>query len=176
MVRSPGGSELRACGATAATDTTTVRTYSASAPATTTRAGLKACATSARRSFLGICSEKLPNRRVPVVDDRHGTIRGRDQRRLEIDAERPVDRRRDVRRWNGTIAGIAADLIGRADHLSPLDAAPTHQNGPAVRPMVAAARGIHLRSPAELPHREHQRVLQQSAIVQVLEQRAVGIV
>src|SRR6266851_8975349 len=87
-------------------------------------------------------SEELLNRRMAVVDDRHRPIGRADERRLDVDAERFVDRRRDIGRRDRPIARIAANLVGRPDYLAPLDAAAAHQNRPAVRPVIAAAGGI----------------------------------
>src|ERR1019366_10153033 len=56
----------------------------------------------------------------------------------------------------------------------PLPPPPRHNNAPALRPMVAPARRIHLRRAPELAHRQHHRIRQQTAVVQLLQQRAVG--
>src|SRR5687768_345919 len=83
--------------------------------------------------------EQLIDRRMAIVDDGNRPIRGADDRRLDVDAQSLVDRRRDIRRRNGPVARVAADLVGGPDHLAPLDAAAAHENRPAVGPVIAAA-------------------------------------
>src|SRR5688572_28084724 len=90
-----------------------------------------------------VSSKKLFDRLMPVVDDRHGTVRGRGQRRFDVDAQRVIDRRGHLRRRDRPIFRVPADLVGRSDDLPALDPAAAHQHRPAVRPMVASACGIH---------------------------------
>src|ERR1022692_8367 len=52
----------------------------------------------------------------------------------------------------------------------PFPPPPRHNNAPALRPMVAPARRIHLRRAPELAHRQHHRIRQQTAVVQLLQQ------
>ena len=66
---------------------------------------------------------------------------------------------------------LVAALVARADHLAGLDAAAGQRQRPAVRPVIAAQVGIDDRRAAEFAHRDHQRGLQQAALVQVFHQR-----
>src|SRR5258708_16815255 len=125
------------------------------APPVAAIAAKRTAASGARRDLNIGClprSEELLNRRMAVVDDRHRPIGRADERRLDVDAERFVNRRGHVGRRDRPIARITANLVGCPDHLAPLDAAAAHENRPAVRPVIAAAGGIYLRGAPALPH------------------------
>ena len=69
---------------------------------------------------------------------------------------------------------IAALPVGGADQAPALHAAAGQSHGKDVPPVVAAAIGVDLRRAAELPHPDHERVVEQAALLQVLQQRRIG--
>ena len=76
--------------------------------------------------------------------------------------------------------GLVADLVGRAVADAALDAAAGHPDGEAVRIVVAAGLLACLRDrqPAELAAPDHQRLVEQAALVEVRQQagdRLVGL-
>ena len=67
-----------------------------------------------------------------------------------------------------------AFLVGLADDLAALDAAAQHGQAPGPRVVVAArlgAAGVDVRRAAELAHPDHQRAVEQAAVLQVVDQR-----
>src|SRR5439155_12106883 len=98
-----------------------------------------------------------------------------------VDAENVVKRGVDVRRRDWARVRPGAETVGRADDSSAADAAAAKQAEHRVAPVIAsgrahAARGaavaavVHARRATELAAQDHADLIQQSAIVQVLEQ------
>src|SRR5437763_73737 len=69
---------------------------------------------------------------------------------------------------------ISALVVARADDAAALNAAARHGRAEDVRPVVAAGTAVHLRGAAELAPGHHHRRLKQAALIEVLDQRAVG--
>src|SRR5262245_17429378 len=94
-----------------------------------------------------------------------------------VDAHRVIHRLRDILRRNLLIRRIRGDLVGRAVRLPAADAAAGGEDGLAVRPVIAAcalaaagARIAELWRAAHLAVYQHQRRVQQAALVQVAQQ------
>ena len=90
-----------------------------------------------------------------------------------VDAQGMADRGVQVGDPHRPILRSPADLIRRPNDGATLQRTAAHQDAPALRPMIAPAGRIHLRRVAELTHTHDHRVLQQPALIQFLEQRAV---
>ena len=72
-----------------------------------------------------------------------------------------------------SIDGLVADLVGLAVVDAPLDAAAGQPGGEGVRVVVAAgAPFLHDRQPAELAVPDHQRRVEQAALLQIGQQAA----
>jgi hypothetical protein len=76
----------------------------------------------------------------------------------------------------GTIFRRPADLIRAAHNGSALQRSAAHQNAPALRPVIAPAGRIHLRSTAEFAHREHHGAAHQAPLAEVFQQRGVSVI
>ena len=94
--------------------------------------------------------------------------------------EQVQDRRVQVVDVDGVDGGGVADLVGLAVADAALDAAAGHPDGEAVRVVVAAGllAGLGDRQAAELAAPDHQRLVEQPALVEVGQQagdRLVGL-
>src|SRR5712691_9436366 len=88
---------------------------------------------------------------------------------LSINAGQFHDRRADHQRRDWIAERILAELVAGSEH-SPCGKSGTGpQREIAARPMIARRAVVDLRSAAELAHADHQRVVDQSSLVQVLQ-------
>src|SRR5262249_10290489 len=85
-----------------------------------------------------------------------------------------IERGEDVAEMNGPGLGALAPARGRADDLAAAQAAAGHQGAAYVRPVVAAGVFVDLRRAAELAPRGDGHLVQQSTLVQILDQRGQG--
>ena len=74
--------------------------------------------------------------------------------------------------WTGSTAARVADLVGRAVADAPLDAAARQPDGESVRIVIAAGllAGLSHGEAAEFAPPDHQRLVEQTALVQVRQQ------
>ena len=75
------------------------------------------------------------------------------------------------------LGDVEAELVGLAEGDAGLDAAAGQPHREGVRMMVAAVRSaLHHRRAAELAAPDDERVVEQPALLQVLDQRRAGLV
>lgn len=129
-----------------------------------------------RPSRFLLASEQLRNRLHAVIHERDRPAAGAGELVLEVDAQCVVDGGRHFRRGHRAIFRIATDLIRCAHDTAALHAAAGEQNGPALRPVVAAAGRIHLRRASELAQGHHQGRVEQATLVQLFQQGGVAVV
>ena len=111
--------------------------------------------------------------RVPLGDaDR--PARGVGEEGVVADAEQVEDRRRQVLRLDLARVRIGADGVAGAEHLRRPDAGAGQREAEDVAPVVAAADAVDLGRAAELADRHDQRLVQQPALVEVVDQRGEG--
>ena len=72
--------------------------------------------------------------------------------------------------------GVEAEFVGRAVDDAPLDPAAGHPDGEAEDVVVAPVRPLRAGGAAELGGEDHERLVEQAALVQVLEQAADRLV
>ena len=77
---------------------------------------------------------------------------------LKIESDAFVNGRDDLRRRHRPFSGERADFVAASDDAPTLDAAAREIDRPALRPMIASARGINFRRPSKLAGRDHHRV------------------
>ena len=74
--------------------------------------------------------------------------------------------------WTAILDGVEAEIVGVAERDARLDAAAGQPHGEGVGMMVAAVVApLHHRRAAELAAPDHERVVEQAALLQVLDQR-----
>ena len=104
---------------------------------------------------------------------------------LVVEAEQVQDRGVQVVDVDRVLDGLEAELVGRAVDVAALDAAAGQPHREAVVVVVAAVdlagvgarvRQLDRRRAAELAAPDHQRVVEQAALLQVGEQRGDGLV
>ena len=94
-----------------------------------------------------------------------------------VEAEQVQDRRVQVVDVDLILRDVEAELVGLADSDAGLHAAAGHPHGEGVRMMVAAVgAALHHRRAAKLAAPDHQRVVEQAALLQILDQRGAGLV
>ena len=93
-----------------------------------------------------------------------------------VEAERVKDRGHEVARLHGPLGGKRADGVARPHDPPSLHAAAGEGAGENLRPVVAAAGGIHLRRAAKLREPGDERVVEEAAIVQIGDQRGIALV
>ena len=87
------------------------------------------------------------------------------------------NRRVQVVHVNLVLHDVEAEVIALAERDAGLDAAARQPHRECVRMMVAAvAAALHHRRAAELAAPDHQRVLEQAALLQILDQRRGSLV
>ena len=89
---------------------------------------------------------------------------------LVVDAEQVQHRRVQVVDLDLVLDGVVAVLVGRAVDRAALDAAAGQPDGEAERVVVAAVGALGERRPAELAAPDDQRLVEQAAGLQVLQQ------
>ena len=87
-----------------------------------------------------------------------------------VEAELVQDRGVDVGDVVAVLDGVEADLVGRAVDDAALDAAAGHPDREAVDVVVAAVGALRAGRAAELGGEDHERLVEQAAPLQVLEQ------
>src|SRR5262249_2541568 len=87
-------------------------------------------------------------------------------------AKERVDRRHDVMRRHGVVGGVAAVATGFPVDMPAAYAAAGEQHRVATRPVIAPRPRIYLRAAAKLAHHHDQRLVEQSAIMQIVKQGA----
>ena len=79
--------------------------------------------------------------------------------------------------WTRVLDGVEAELVGLAEGDARLDAAAGQPHGEGVGVMVAAVvAALDHRRAAELAAPDDQRVVEQAALLEVLDQRGAGLV
>ena len=83
--------------------------------------------------------------------------------------------------WTGSSSDVVAEVVGLAEHEARLDAAARHPHGEAARMVVAPVIGVGQLALAvdgapELAAPDHQRIVEQPALLQVLNQRGGGLI
>ena len=87
-----------------------------------------------------------------------------------------IKRGEDFAELHGPLGGLAAETIRRANHLAGLHAASEEQPARDARPMIASAVLVDGGRAAELAPNDHRNILVQSALVQILDQRAESLI
>src|SRR4051794_19360183 len=95
---------------------------------------------------------------------------------VRVDAKALVDRRTDVAGADGAVLDIGRLGIGGAADTAALDAGAGEPHAVAERPVIAARGPVDARRAAHLAHHHHQRLVQQSAPVEVFQERGVSLV
>ena len=82
-----------------------------------------------------------------------------------------IDRGQEVFRLDRVVIGqLAIGVGGPEDGAAPDTTAGKHKRTSS-RPVVAASRRVELRRPAEVPHQNDERLLQDAPLVEVAEER-----
>jgi tetratricopeptide (TPR) repeat protein/Zn-dependent protease with chaperone function len=114
-----------------------------------------------------------PPDRIPAIQFKgpavHVLPRGRAR-----NAQRPVDRGRQVLRRLGILSRVGGDLVRRADYVSAAYARPGQEHCHGRAPVVAPGVLVDLGRAAELARQHDQRRLQQAALRKVVEQARHG--
>src|SRR5262249_39522333 len=93
---------------------------------------------------------------------------------VQRDAQGVVDGGGDVFGGDGVINHNLGQGIGGADHFTHANAAAAHAGDAGRGPVVASGGRIDLGSPAKVAEPDHQRIIQHSAAVQILQQSRIG--
>src|SRR6185436_14191206 len=120
-------------------------------------------------------ADQLPER-LTIVRDGPRAAEGIEELARWSDAEQVEDGRREIRRAHGTRLRIGADAIALADDLPSADARPGERDGKDRAPVVASARAVDLRRAAEFTHHHDERLVEQSARREILDERGVRAV
>src|SRR5688572_12636668 len=96
--------------------------------------------------------------------------------RFKIEPEGLVNGRDDFIGLDRAFNGIRADIVALADDATAFDSAAREVTGPALRPMVAATRGIDLRGAAKFGEVTDKSVIEHAPLVQVFDERAVAFI
>src|SRR5437899_2528988 len=94
-----------------------------------------------------------------------GELRGGD-----IDPQTLIERGEDVAEMNRPGARLLAPARRRAENLPAAQATARQQRTGNLRPMIAAATGVDPRRAAELAPDDHGNVVQQTPLVEILDQ------
>ena len=93
-----------------------------------------------------------------------------------VEAELVQDRGVDVGDVMPVLDGVEAEFVGRAVDDAALDAAAGQPDREAVGVVVAAVGALRTRGAAELGGPDHERVVEQAAVLEVVEQAGDGLV
>lgn len=93
---------------------------------------------------------------------------------MRVNAQQVEDRRGQVLRALRARRRVAADAVARADDLPTAHPATRQRDGEAMPPVVTPAAAVVLGRAPELAHRHDERFVEQTALVQVREQRGIG--
>src|ERR1043165_1137219 len=120
--------------------------------------------------------EQLAHDIFTAIDDSDRTA----SRRLEVsgivDTPRPAPPGRESAAGGAACLDGAAIAVGPANALTKSQSAPRQHAGPGLRPVIPTAAPANVRRSAELAHPYHQRLVEQSAILQIgNERRESGI-
>src|SRR5215831_4791193 len=91
---------------------------------------------------------------------------------IERHTQRMIEGSAEDLRWDRTVLHVSADPVGRAIY-APADAGACQHCGEAGRPVAPAGyavSGFDLGGPPEFANHNHQRALQQTALVQIFQQ------
>src|ERR1700683_2528665 len=97
---------------------------------------------------------------------------------LVVDPEQVQDRGVQIVHRADAVLGVNAELVGRAMHRAPLDAAPREPDAESFRMMIAAIAPCGVRRAAELAGPEDERLVEQAALLEVLDEtgdRLIGV-
>ena len=95
---------------------------------------------------------------------------------FEIEAEAVENRRDDFSRFDWSFDWISADFIAFADDASAFHSASGEGNGPALRPMIAAAGRIDLWRTAKLSEGSDECAVEHAALEKIFEEGAVALI
>ena len=109
---------------------------------------------------LGVVLNQVARPTVEIVEG--GCIR--------VDAQRVIQRGVHLGECYRTVAGLAAEAVGRTYDLSVIESAAGEQAARDARPMVAAGVFVDGRCAAELTPANDDDILVQSALVQILDE------
>src|SRR5258706_12975208 len=118
-------------------------------------------------------SKQLPNRLDSAIHQRYWAALRPGKFSREIDSQSSIDGRSDFAWSSRARSRRRGDFVALANHLPALQRTAAHQHGPALRPMIAAARGINFWSAPELASGDDHGVREQPPLGQLFEQRAV---
>src|SRR5687767_13710440 len=105
-----------------------------------------------------------------AVDEAERTSLPVEDREMGVDAEGVVEGGDDVFGGDGIGGGMGGEPVLRAEDLSPPDAAAGHDQAEATGPVVAAAILVEPGGPPELPHHDHEGLVEQAAEVEVFHE------
>src|ERR1041384_3200270 len=113
--------------------------------------------------------EQFLDRLRPKIHEREWPAGWTWEMRVEIEAEGFVSGRNDHRGTHGAFRRVGAYFVGLSHHAAALHSAAGETHRPAIRPVVATAGGVHLRSAPEFGEVADHRVIEQAALVEVFE-------
>ena len=87
-----------------------------------------------------------------------------------------IQRGEDFAEVHTSLHDLSAEAIGRADHLACLHPTPGKERAAHLRPVVASGVLVDLGSASKFPPGHHGHILLHAALMQVLDQRAVGLI
>ena len=87
-----------------------------------------------------------------------------------------VERGEDFAEVDAAICNLAAEPVRRADDLAGLHPAAGEQRAADLRPVIAPGVRVDLRGASELAPRHHRHVLVQPTLMQILDERAHGLI
>ncbi len=93
---------------------------------------------------------------------------------LGVDAEYMEDGRGEVMGSQRVARGVSADAIACAEHLAAGNARAGQRKAKHMAPVIAPPHAVDARRPAEFADRDDQRLLQQTAVLQVIQERREG--
>src|SRR5262245_32069069 len=97
-----------------------------------------------------------------------------DEHPVRIDSKQMEDGRRHVAAANRIGGGIAAVLVARADNGAAANARARHREAEDMPPVIATAKLVDARCATELGDDDNERLIQKSAVAQVIHERGEG--
>src|SRR5262249_52886987 len=114
--------------------------------------------------------------RPATLRNRHGPAAAVGHRHLRVDPQALVYRGAHVGGADRVVADVGGLGIGAAVQRAAADARPPEPHRIAEGPVVAAAIGVDPRRAAHLAHHHHQRLVEEAALLEVLQERRVNAV
>src|SRR5260370_3109763 len=110
--------------------------------------------------------------RLSVRHQRHRAARAVGELGLRIDAHQVIERGQDVLGGDGAFDDAAGVFVSLADDLAASHAATGKDTAVSLRPMIpsAAANVLNLRRSAMLAYAEDERLVEQAASIQIVDQ------